>query len=65
MYNAGLVHSNQLKPVLVQLKKHHLVLRASMVYDLKYVPFDYYNHYEPIKYLWAYRRKVPHNPVYK
>ena len=42
MWDAGLVHSNKLKPVLVELTQHHPVLHASTSYKLKYIPFKYY-----------------------
>ena len=40
MWNAGLVHCNKLKPVLVWLIQHHPVLSENKSYELKYTPFD-------------------------
>ena len=65
MWHAGLVHCNQLKPVLARITQHHTVINDYTVYDLKHIPFEYYTHYDHIKYAWAERRKVPHNPIYK
>ena len=65
LWHAALVHTNQLKPVLVQLTQHHPVFRVSIAYDLKYVPFDYYTHYDHIEYEWSDRFLGPHIPVYK
>ena len=56
IWNTGLLHRNHIKPVLVRITQHYPVLRASTAYDLKYVPFDYYTHYDHIKYVWADRR---------
>ena len=50
MWHAGLLHCKKLKPVLVQLKQHHPVLRASMSYKLKYSPFEYFTNYDANKY---------------
>ena len=63
MWHEGLVHHNQLKPVVVKITQHHPVLSASTAYDLKFVPFDYYTHYDHIKYAWADTHKCPHNNV--
>ena len=65
IWNTGLVHSNKLKLVLVRLKQHHTFICAFIAYELKYPPFDYYNHYEHIKYTWTDRHKGPHNTIYK
>ena len=53
VWYAGLVNHNQLKQVLVRLTHHHPFLHASTAYNLKYVPFDYYTHYEHIQCSWA------------
>ena len=60
MWHAGLIYRNKLKPVLVQLIQHHPDIRASTPYKLKYVPFDYFMHYDNIRYTWADRYLVPH-----
>ena len=57
---AVLVNRNKLKPVLEQLTQHNPVLRASNSCKLKYVPFDYFMHYNVIKYAWPYRYLGPH-----
>ena len=65
MWHVGLVHRNQLKPVLIRIIQHHPVLCESAAYELKYVPFEYCTNYDHIKYVWEDRRKGPHYPVYK
>ena len=60
MYNKGLEHHNKVKPVLVWLTQHHPVLCESTSYKLKYTPFEYFMHYDVIKYVWANRRLGPH-----
>ena len=65
IWNARLVHCKKLKPVLVWITQHHLFLPAYDSYELKYSPFDYYMHYDHIKYVWADRHHGPHNSVRK
>ena len=60
MWHVGLVHCNKLKPVLVQLTRHHPVLCASTSYKIEYIPFDLFRHNGVIKYVWADRRLGPH-----
>ena len=60
MWNTGLVHCNKLKPVLMWPTQHHPVVPVSTSYKLKYVPFEYYMHYDNIRCGWAYRRHGPY-----
>ena len=55
MCHASLVHRNKLKIFLVQLTQRHPVIFASTSYKLKYIPFDYFMHYDFIKYTWSER----------
>ena len=65
MWHAGILHHNKLKQILVQLTQHHPVIRASISYELKCVPFDYYTHYNHIIYTWTDRRLGFHNYLHK
>ena len=50
MWHVVLVHCNKLKTLLAQFIQHHPVLHESTTYKLKYAPFDYYMHYNIIRY---------------
>ena len=61
-WHLGIVHHNNLKPVLAQLNQHNPVLRDSNSYKLKYLTFDYYINFDVIQYMWVDRRLGPHTP---
>ena len=65
MRNVGLVHHNKLKLVLVQITQHHPVICVYMSYKLKYMPFNYFMHYDHIEYVWADRCLTPHKYDHK
>ena len=50
-WNMGTIHCNKLKSFLAWLTQHHTVLRASL--------FDYFIHYDVIKYAWVDRHLDP------
>ena len=77
MWNAGLLHRNKLKQVLMQITHHHQVIRASTSYKLKYATFEYYMHYDHVQYVrvdiglgpqkyehkWGKEQMIKHDPV--
>ena len=60
MRKLGLLHRNNLKPVLAQLKKRNPALCTLTAYKIKYFPFNYYMHYEIIGYAWSERYLGPY-----